>query len=470
MSESPGPGPGAVSRDGREARPGRLGAWPASLVVGLVITVIYLSNGREIGAFDTVPTTLLPLSVLRGDGIHLDRFRPLFIRMWGTPTPVFITESVGHLVSLYPVGPALLAVPFYGPRVIALDRTEPGWDRVPARAYAESRKMGKWAATLVVALLGIALHRLLVGLGLANAAVPSVMACAFGSDLWSVAGQALWQHGPAALFLTLSMVFLNSCSGSRRRLLLGGLTTGMLVVVRSTDLIFALFVFGWVVWHHPRRLHWFLPAPLVLGLILIGTNLYYFETITGGQGLLEKHHFVIHGVGPPWSGDLVDGMAGTLVSPSRGLFIFSPWVALAVAVFPVSICKLPKGSLVRWLMPALVLYLVVFSKYSVWWAGGTFGPRYWIDAFPLFGVMLASGLEWAWNRSRIILALFSLAIFWSVAVHATGAYCYPSTWNFYPTDIDVDHKRLWDWRDTELSRCVRESLLGERIPIRVPGL
>jgi hypothetical protein len=84
--------------------------------------------------------------------------------------------------------------------------------------------------------------------------------------------------------------------------------------------------------------------------------------------------------------------------------------------------------------------------------------------------MLASGLEWAWNRSRIILALFSLAIFWSVAVHATGAYCYPSTWNFYPTDIDVDHKRLWGWRDTELSRCVRESLLGERIPIRVPGL
>jgi hypothetical protein len=252
-------------------------------------------------------------------------------------------------------------------------------------------------------------------------------------------------------------------------MLLAGLMAAMLVVVRSNDLIFALFVFGWVVWTQPRRLPWFLPAPALLCLLLVGSNLYYFDSVAGGQDQLERHHRLLHGVGGPWSGNLREGMSGTLMSPNRGLLIFSPWVALAIAALPASYRKFPPGSLIRWLMVALIPYLFLYSKYAVWWAGGSFGPRYWIDAVPLFGVMLAGGLDWAWDRSRAFAGLFILTIFLSVAIHAIGAFCYPSTWNFYPTDIDLDHKRLWDWRDTELSRCVKESLLGEPVPVRVPG-
>ena len=105
----------------------------------------------------------------------------------------------------------------------------------------------------------------------------------------------------------------------------------------------------------------------------------------------------------------------------------------------------------------------------VWWAGGSFGPRYWTEAFPLFGVLLACGLDWAWDRSRGLMALCALTILLSVMVHAIGAFCFPSTWNFFPADIDVHHERLWDWRDTELSRCLKESLLGEPVPLRLPG-
>ncbi len=184
---------------------------------------------------------------------------------------------------------------------------------------------------------------------------------------------------------------------------------------------------------------------------------------------MEQQHRELHGVGGPWSGDLRTGMAGTLLSPNRGLFIFSPWVAVAVAVSPVAVRKLATGSLVRWLLLALVPYLFVLSKYAVWWAGGSFGPRYWSEAFPLFGVLLACGLDWAWDRSRGLMALFAVTILLSVMVHAIGAFCFPSTWNFFPADIDVHHERLWDWRDTELSRCIKESLLGEPVPIRLPG-
>ena len=189
---------------------------------------------------------------------------------------------------------------------------------------------------------------------------------------------------------------------------------------------------------------WFLPAPLVLCLLLVGSNFYFFGSVAGGQDQLEQHHRLLHGVGGPWSGDLREGLAGTLFSPNRGLFIFSPWVALAVAVLPWSIRKVPPGSLARWLMLALVPYLFLFSKYAVWWAGGSFGPRYWTDAMPVFGIMLAAGFDWAWERSRVVMSLFAAAVVFAMAIHAIGAFCYPSTWNFYPTDIDIDHRRLWD--------------------------
>ena len=439
-----------------------------SVVLGIAVALVYLANGREIGAFDTIPTTLLPLSIMRGDGLRLDRFRPLFLRVWGTPRPVFVTESAGHLISSYPVAPALVALPLVAPQILAMDGARPTWDRDPIHVYEESRRMGKRAAAVLSALVAVALHRLLVGLGLGRVAIPSVLATALGSSLWSVASQAQWQHGSAALFLTLTMLLFHSPSVSRGRMMMGGLTTALLVAARSIDLIFALFVLAWVARTHGRELAWFLAAPVVLGLVLVGSNLYYFGGLAGGQDQIERQHSRLHGVAGPWSGNLTEGMLGTLVSPSRGLFVYSPWVALAVVMAPAAVNKLAPGSLVRWLLLALVPYLFVLSKYAVWWAGGSFGPRYWTDALPLFGILLACGLDWARGHSRALVALFAVTILVSVAIHAIGAFCYPSTWNFYPTDIDLDHERLWDWRDTELSRGLQESL-GGLVPMRVPG-
>lgn len=464
MTATPNPAP--VRPPGDCTGSGKLSGWTASWILGIGIAMVYLANGREVGAYDTIPSTLLPLAILRGDGLHLDRFRPL-LQVWGRPLPPFVTESGGHIISLYPVGPALVALPLVAPQVIARDRSEPGWDRDLSRVHTESRRMAKRAAAILTALVAVALHRLLVGLGLGRVALPAVVATALGSGLWSVAGQALWQHGPAALALTLTLLLLHPHGASRGRIFLGGVAAAMLVMARSIDLIFALVVLAWVARSHSRRLAWFLPAPIILGLVLVGYHLYYFGSIAGGQEQLEQQHRRVHGVGGPWSGDLREGLAGTLVSPNRGLFVFSPWVAVALAVSPVTVRRLAADSLARWLLLALVPYLLVLSKYAVWWGGGSFGPRYWTDAFPLFGVVLACGLDWAWERSRALMALFALTIVLSAAAHAIGAFCYPSTWNFSPTDIDLHHERLWDWRDTELSRCLKESL-GGPVPPRLP--
>ena len=92
----------------------------------------------------------------------------------------------------------------------------------------------------------------------------------------------------------------------------------------------------------------------------------------------------------------------------------------------------------------------------MWWGGHCFGPRYWTDVIPLFAILFAYGLDWMLARSRVLVAIAAVAVSFSIAVQFIGAFCYPSSWNLQPRNVDLHHERLWDWHDTELSRCLIE--------------
>jgi hypothetical protein len=425
-------------------------------VLGLVVFVLFLLNYRESGTYDTNPTCALTVSLVRGDGVFVDRFLPTWDVKPGGKLPDYLAAWRGHVVSRYPVAPALLAVPVVALQVMYLDRYEPRWEqRGTTRYVRQCLGMAKRAAALIVALTAVVLHRLLKGMGLARVATPATLAAVLGSSLWTIASQALWQHGPAALALTSAIWLLLPENPTRARLALAGVATAGLVAFRLLDVIFALVIFAWVVRFHRRRLVWFLPAPVLGAAALLGWNLAVFGAVAGGQAYLETLHPTAHGLpAGAWSGDLLAGAAGTLFSPSRGLLIFSPWAGLALATLPASGRRLAPWPLVRWLLWALVPYGLLVSKYTVWWGGHCFGPRYWTDVMPLLGIVLACGLDWSYDRTRLIAMAFGLTIVFSIGVQAVGAFSYASDWNLTPTNVDLHHERLWDWRDSQLSRCL----------------
>ncbi len=430
--------------------------WAKSLVLGLVVLAIYLANGREIGTYDTQPTSLLPLTILRGEGPHLDRFRPILREADGR-LPVYVRQSRGHIVSRYPLGPALVALPLVSPQVFAMDRLSPGWDAHPVIAWNQSTRMAKRASAMLAALTAVVLYRLLRDLGLGRVAMLATAAAALGSDMWVVASQALWQHGPAALALVSAVALLARRDLSRMGFFFAGVAAGILVLCRAMDLVFAAILLVHVGWKHPRRLGWFVPAPLLLAAGLLAYNLAYFGVVSGGQAELEAKHPELHGFPGPWSGDFVDGALGTLLSPSRGLFVYSPWVPLALISLPFVYRRIRTRPPLVCVGVGLVAYYVILAKYAVWWGGYCFGPRYWTDVMPLLAILLAYGLDAARARSRLLFALFVLAIVVSVAIQAIGAFCYPSSWCLSPTNIDLDHARLWDWWDSEVSRSLKEA-------------
>jgi hypothetical protein len=449
-----------MNADDRTDQPGpdhpNEGGWGRSALLGLVLAAFYLMNGREVGTYDTAPGSLIPLAIVRGDGIYLERFEPRLMSFNGV-LPVYVSRFGSHIVSRYPIAPGLLALPLVAPQVVYYDLTEPGWDRDFVLEFDRCRWMARRASAVIAALTAALLHQLLVRLGAGGAALPAALTAALGSSLWSTASRTLWEHGPAALALTATVYLLLPRPLPRWRAALAGVSVASLVAFRAPDLLFALVILAWVAWHRPRRLAAFLPGPLILGMLLVGYNWWFFGTIEGGQAEVERLHRVMHRVGGPWSGNLWDGLAGTLLSPNRGLFVFGPWVVVALATSPAAARGLARGSLVRWLLVALVPYGLMFSKYAVWWGGHCFGPRYWTDAVPLLTILLAFGMRWSWRHSRAVTLLFAATIAFSVFVHAVGAFCYPSSWNAHPVNVDFAHDRLWDWRDTEVSRCLQEA-------------
>ena len=186
----------------------RRSGWLGSLFLGMALVFVYLINGRELGTYDTISASTLPLNILRGEGVYLDSRRMGDLRS-KPALPDYVTISHGRLVTLYPIAPALVELPFFAPQVAVLDLYRPGWDRNRRESMDESRRMAKRAMAVIVALTGVVLHRVLLALGLWRVAVPAVMAACLGSDLWTVGSQAPWQHGPAALSLIVAIALLH---------------------------------------------------------------------------------------------------------------------------------------------------------------------------------------------------------------------------------------------------------------------
>ena len=234
--------------------------WISALVLGLGLAAVYAANGRSLGTYDTAPTTIMLLTLARGEGVYLDRFRRI-MHDTNRGLPVFVRPWHGHILSRYPTAPAILAQPFVLPQVAFLDWLRPGWDRLPGPAIDMCEQIGRRSMAVLVSLAAVILYGLLISLGLRRVALPATLAAALGSNLWTVGSQAMWQHGPAAFSLIVAIALLRPTPIPRWRLILAGLATAFLFSCRLIDSLFAVVIVLWLARTQPKGLFWFLPAP-----------------------------------------------------------------------------------------------------------------------------------------------------------------------------------------------------------------
>jgi hypothetical protein len=269
---------------------------------------------------------------------------------------------------------------------------------------------------------------------------------AVGTSAYSTAGRALWQHTPSLLLLTIIIFLLLGAEEHPAWAAWAGLPVALTFTVRPTDSLFVVIFTAYVAVRHSRYLLRYLLAALPVAAIWIGYNFSIYHELFS-----PYYHTHLDGLYPSNWSKLKVGLAGNLVSPSRGLFVFTP-------VFLFALWSMIRGKwtapLSRWLFAIVILHWVAVSAYIAdWWGGHSYGPRFFTDMTPIFVLFLIPYFEnWERLARPLRIAFVALAIA-SVAIHLRGGWSGAVyRWNVDPVNIDERPARAWDWSDPQFLR------------------
>ena len=438
---------------------------------GLLLFVLAFANLNDIWSPDVIPNALLPFTLLRQGNVDYDEyvFRPAerrsppeghiaqrldseayFFRACGVSTataPAGVPRSKGgppapgpndHVCSVFPPGMGFLAIPFFLPFVLrganALD-------------LGMLLRVGHVAAAFYEVLAALLLWAVVRRLVSERAALALVLLYFLGTSVRTVSSQALWQHPGAHLAIAFALwLTVDERRLSRARELVAGLALGLGGVVRQTTAVAAL---GIAPWRRGTRILVSFSVGVAAGLLPL---LAYNAVVFGApfeQGYGAK----------PFDTPPLEGLAGLLVSPSRGLFVYEPWALLALAGLVIArFAKTTRGALserIADLVFAWLAFVVVYATYAEWWGGRVFGPRFLDDLAPILIVGLAWGVRGGWFAYGFMRAVLWVTSLWSLVIFNAAAFVYDQSWDTLPVNVNDDPSRLFSWSDPQWLAVLR---------------
>lgn len=388
------------------------------LWIVVVCLVVYNANCRLIAAGDSRPARLLPFAILTRQTVLLDQFGPA-----PAGSHWFAHTREGHLVSLYPVVLPVLITPLFVPAAVYVAVANPDLWRLQTIYELMEKAAASVVATLSVVVVWLTLRRLtrdrMVSLLL-------TAAYAFGTQTWTTSSQALWQHGLAELLLASALYFLVRFGAATRPAFLVGALCGLAVFNRPPNAFFALAIGAYYLFQGWRPRLAFGLGALVASAPFLAYNLFFFRMPLGGYQTLVGSDVFRHSI--------PDGVTAMLLSPGKGLFIYSPFF-----FFLIGAPLLKLGAAGR--LPVVLLWvasagqLVLFGTMD-WRAGACYGPRFQTDILPFLMLCLVPAIDRL--RRPLPWALFVASIGFGVWVQAIGAFYFPAGGSYLLTQ-----EQLW---------------------------
>jgi hypothetical protein len=423
-------------------------------IASIIFFIIFNLNFRAASAVDTLPSTLLPVSILDDQDLNLNEFEELFAldpREWKAGFAFGVIQiSNDNIISSYPVGGSVMATPIF-----AFSRAVGILDLANWQSY---RLTGKLAASaMVAASAGLLYLCLLIVAGSQNAALMLTIAYALGTAAWSTASQGMWQHGPGMLCLAIALLAMTLLDRTSRPGLafIAGCALGMAVLCRDLNIIPAI-AFTLYMLKHQRSLLIPYGTPLAIFAIwLLQYNYNSYGHFSGGFGAIinsDWHKSRQLNEANLFTLPLLQGLSNTWLSPSKGLLVYSPFLVFGI----IGMMIWPKKEHLR-LKPYLCIWVILISialaKNILWWGGTAYGPRYFTEA-SLALVMLIGSVYRVMPKPLVY--IFSGSILLSIAIQAVGAFYAPCGWAESPKLADFSPERHWDWSDPEILRCVHK--------------
>jgi hypothetical protein len=398
--------------------------WLGWLLAFSIVAVIAGQSTHNTGS-DPRGTLLVSQAIAQHGSVKLDAYGETFLDSYG----YVIHQKGGHFYNYFPLGTALVSTPF-----VAIANAF-GFDMTKDEPLIQMA-----IATLAALLITFTLYKtarlylrqteslLLAGL------------CWFGSSLASTVGTALWSHDFAFLFSSTA-IFLVLRHRQPETLLapaLIGLSLFLAYLCRPTLALLAPFLL----------LYYFLQdkksavlAGVTVGLLLLGFmgwSLHEFGQILPDYYLPKRLE----------GGDFKTALYGNLLSPARGLLIFSPFLLISL-LLSIGLAPrdkaLAKLSLISLAWP--LVHLLSISQFPHWWAGWSFGARLMVDALPGLFVGLFAGLAALGQKRNLAYAAVMVSGLFAIYINTYQALFNPygMQWNVEP-NVDQYPEYLFNWR------------------------
>ncbi|HSO88316.1 MAG TPA: hypothetical protein VLQ91_17310 [Draconibacterium sp.] len=196
-------------------------------------------------------------------------------------------------------------------------------------------------------------------------------------------------------------------------LILLGLLSGLITLVRPSNIIVLVFFFTYGIFTKENlkerirliftKFHWFLFMALAFVLVWVPQFIYWWK-ITG--------HFVVNSYPDEqffWGNPhFFDGF----FSYRKGWLVYTPVMIFALLGIPFLFKKLKEFSWAIFVFISVATYIIV--SWWCWWYGGSFGMRSFVDYYGLLAIPMALLFSLIWdfrkNAKIIVLSIFFLSI------------------------------------------------------------
>ena len=428
------------------------------LALFLSLVLIYHGNSSVVDEGDAVSSVELPYALLDTGKLTIDPDRAPKMFKWRAEPPLQLYGGTvpswknkydnktfaqwrkdGHL-------------DLQGPRYFLVAATEreayvntfgpiPGLFTLPLAAFVravdpalEEKPLLKLAIAKLTASMLIAACAVLIfitALRTTDRARALVLAVVYGlgSCAWAVSSQTIWQQTVTQFFLVLGATLFLGAIDKALVAALSGFAFGAALAVRATSAAVMLSAICFLCLRRPRSL-----VPFVLGASLVPLamacyNLHYFgNPLIFAQGLVGQS-VATEKTGSPvlWQTPIWKGFIGLLISPSRGLLVFSPVFALS-GWGMLRIWRDPRFVAFRPLTIAALVMMAIQCRWFDWWGGWTYGYRPWLDVMPLLTLFMLPVIETT-TATDLRRAAFGVVLLYSIFIQALGAFSYDKFWN-----------------------------------------
>ena len=427
-----------------------------AIICVIVFVVVFAGqrSGVYTRVYDTrwyVPTAL---SIVREGNANLDEYRDII-----TDDDYAIERIDGHLYHFFPIGTAIVATPF----VFVLDKLA---QIAPLGLTEYAPQPTSWKPEYFISCFITSLNAIFIYL-LARLfldrlrSLALVFVFAFCTSAWSVASRALWQHGPSMLALTLSLYMLLLAGRRPRLVMFVSIPLFFSYLIRPTNSISIAMISVFVFMKYRRYSVYYLMFGCLPFLALFIYSYPIYHSILPSYYVSSRIYF---------HKNIFKASLGNLISPARGLFIFSPILAVSIYSIFSKIKSHKFESLDCILVVIIIIHWMSISAFPHWWGGHSFGPRLFSDMIPYFIYFLIPVLEaipdMATMSRAFLSSVFCLFVLISFLIHARGALVWAvHEWNRFPVNVNEKPERLWNWHDIQFLRGIQVMTME---PVRLP--